>query len=211
MYECDYRHPRWGRCEASHENHYSHQFKEFDERGQFVRPHTELNKDFVTSSKVSAEEFNALAVKTTRAISEKRRETPRERDLNAGLIRKDEKIGQVLSKTPDWYKDSFREHGLRHARRMVPFTSEEITSAIGFPSDARGIEPGTEEAARANNGVGALMNDMAKKGWIRKAGTRTQAARPNQNAAEVNIWIGTGQYSEPSPEEPSGRVLWDMG
>jgi hypothetical protein len=194
---CDFIHPNWGSCVASGTNHEMHQFNIF-ENNRLVDQKFCHNDDWQPPEHKTKEAMATDLLTKTRATREF------QRDLGEGLARKTEGTGRVLAHTPQWYRDEFQAEAERLAKVGVPFTSEDITSAIGFPSDARGLDPETEDAAKANNGVGAMMNALARKGIITKAGSHAQAARPNQNAAEVNLWVGT-QREERPPTGPGLR------
>lgn len=61
------------------------------------------------------------------------------------------------------------------------FTSETVVELIGLPSG--------EAAANRNNAVGAMMNALARAGYIHKTGNRTKSVRKELHAAEVNVWV----------------------
>ena len=61
------------------------------------------------------------------------------------------------------------------------FTSEDILERVGLPSG--------EVKRDGNNAVGALMNGMAKREIIRKAGYHTNSRRSMSHGAELTVWI----------------------
>lgn len=130
--------------------------------------------------------------------------------VRSGQEGKDQGQEQVLANTPDEWKSNFVRQARVLAGTGAPFTSESITSVVGFPADARGLAPGSVEAKGANNAVGANMTALAKQGIIRKTGRRVPAERPNQHAAMLEEWVGVEPIEPPHPQ-PLIHVLKDFG
>jgi len=108
---------------------------------------------------------------------------PFEGDLELGRQLRDEGMEQAeeaLALRISDYKKRFawRLHLL--AVRRVEFTSEDVTSVVGFPTDV---------GAPSNAAIGALINGAAKQKKIERVGFR-QARRPNQHATVIAVWRG---------------------
>ena len=68
------------------------------------------------------------------------------------------------------------------ARRPgLAFTSEEIIDMVGLPREDSGMN--------ANNAVGAMMNALAKRGFIRKTTMRRKCRRASSHGREVAVWM----------------------
>jgi hypothetical protein len=93
--------------------------------------------------------------------------------------------GMSLALSPDRlseWKRAFRRSVISHAANGHAFTSEDVLDDVGLPS--------SEIATNANNAVGAMMNAMAKMGYITKTNERRVARRPSSHGRELAVWIG---------------------
>jgi len=100
-----------------------------------------------------------------------------------GLILKEEGIALALSRHAlfEW-KREFRRVVRMLAKKGSPFTSEDVLEYTGLPNG--------DITTNANNAVGAMMNAMAKEGWIRKTNERSKATRPTSHGRELAVWVG---------------------
>lgn len=80
-----------------------------------------------------------------------------------------------LASTPSGWVERFDAELERRAATGVPFTSEDVTYAVGQPP--------------SSGAVGARINAAARRGLIVHVGY-TKARRPNQHAAELRQWKG---------------------
>lgn len=95
-------------------------------------------------------------------------------DLKAGEALKAGGIATVSSHTPEDWAKAFEEQVLDFVRLGSQFTSEDVTQLVGQPPN----HP---------NAVGARMNAMARRGFIKRVGFR-KAERKNQHATVIGVW-----------------------
>lgn len=81
----------------------------------------------------------------------------------------------------DWIKLAVAKI-IELARTGRPFTSEDVTDAIGLPGGS-------------NKAVGAAFNQVAKTKQIIKVGDRP-AARPTSHRRSLAVWQGFKQYDD---------------
>ena len=100
-----------------------------------------------------------------------------ELDFTSGEQLKERGMGKVICATPEDYTELFiatvrvlAKHG-----QDIWFTSDTVTTLIGFPE--------------SKNAVGALMNKAAKMGIIEPHGF-TKGTRPSQHGHMIRTWVG---------------------
>lgn len=109
-----------------------------------------------------------------------------------GTILKERGMGRAIANSPEGWKEAFREEVKRQASTGLPFTSEDVTNVIGLPA-------GDGAGMNANNGVGAMMNSMARQGVIVSAPNRvTESQRDSRHGSRIGVWIGSQENSLPS-------------
>lgn len=99
-------------------------------------------------------------------------------DCNAPQIGeqlRDEGIAQVLENTPFRYRSAFREAALRIGLEGRTFTSEDITSVVGFPH----AHP---------SAIGANVNALLTERLIVPTGRYTRARRKRSHAARLALY-----------------------
>jgi hypothetical protein len=89
-------------------------------------------------------------------------------------------MARAAAAKQEWLDEAFIVL-IRLARTREPFTSEDVTAVVGFPSGGR--------AMHANNAVGALFGIAARDGIIRKVRT-VNAANGPAHTHLVNEWVG---------------------
>lgn len=112
-----------------------------------------------------------------------------------GLTAKEE--GMALALTRDGI-DQWKEEFVAWVAALpwgTRLTSEDVIDAIGLPSG--------EVGTNANNAVGAMMNGLAKRGLIVKAG-RALSRRSSSHGAELTMWMRptTHQPVDAAEEDP---------
>ena len=96
-------------------------------------------------------------------------------ELPLGDQLKREAIDRVIHNTPLSYRIAFESWVIR-LPHGAEFTSEDVTAAVGQPPHHA-------------NSVGALINDLARRGCIFVAGRRVKAKRSNQHSAKIEVWV----------------------
>jgi hypothetical protein len=87
---------------------------------------------------------------------------------------KEEGMTQVLSHTPESWKEAAYEVALDCLDKKGEFVGEDIINAIGMPPNH-------------HNAIGATVNSITKRLGLKKI-RRVKATRPEQHAREVAVW-----------------------
>ena len=96
--------------------------------------------------------------------------------LVAGEELKEEGMRAVLDATPEPYKLRI-QHALLSFPLFHRITVEDLTHIAGRPPEGTHF-----------NAVGAIINGLAKRGFIRKTGRMVKAQRPGMHATELAEW-----------------------
>lgn len=101
------------------------------------------------------------------------------------LFGKEEGMALALTKEGiEGWKDAFRDYVESRPAGQV-MTSEDILAAVGLPTGKVGMN--------LNNSVGAMVNGLARRGILRKSSVRVRSRRRSSHAAELVVWVRTGQ------------------
>lgn len=104
---------------------------------------------------------------------------------------KNEGMERALNAAHEEWKKKFKEVALELASDGRPFTSEDVVAVVGLPRET----PGQHK----NNAVGAMMNGLARGGYIVKVGHR-KSRRSISHSTEIATWVGV-KYMRMSAEE----------
>lgn len=98
--------------------------------------------------------------------------------VGTGEQRRDTGMAQVISSTPEEYRQAFTAEYYRVMNSGQPFTSEDITRVVGMP-------PNHQNAVGAI--FGSLNSALVKEGRVQYL-RHVKAERANQNATKIGLY-----------------------
>ena len=127
---------------------------------------------------------------------------PQQMDLLLGLQLAESGMAQAVDHTNRLWKDVARETIYHLAGAGVRFTSEQVTAHVGLPVG--------QVARDRNNGVGGVVNGIAKRGIITLVGYRN-SERAVSHARLLRIWKGTDLWQKAYRNRTDlGNGIWEV-